>query len=161
MKVSDELPVRPAALVSLAVMVWLPCARPVGVNDHTPLALAVVVPSTVEPSLSVTVALASAVPVRASLDVMLSVDDAGIVRQRHRHGGRRSIVGEGQRRAAGEPGGIGLAGGDGLAALRQAGRGERPHPAGIGGRGAEHGRALAQRHRRIGIGSAGQGIVGR
>ena len=33
MKVSDEEPVRPAALVSLAVMVWAPCARPVGVND--------------------------------------------------------------------------------------------------------------------------------
>ena len=32
-------------------MVCKPCARPVGVNDHTPLALAVVVPSTVEPSL--------------------------------------------------------------------------------------------------------------
>ena len=57
----------------------------------------------------------------------------------NRRSGRRGIVGEGQRRAAGKPGGIGLAGGDGLAALRQAGRGERPHPAGIGRRGAEHG----------------------
>ena len=62
---------RPAALVSLAVMVWLPWASPVGVNDQTPLALAVVVPRTVEPSLSVTVALASAVPVSASLEVTL------------------------------------------------------------------------------------------
>ena len=88
------------------------------------------------------------------------VGAAGVVRQRHRYGGRRGIVGEGQRRAAGEPGGIGLAGGDGLAALRQAGRGERPHAAGIGGRGAEHRRAFAQRHRCIGIGGAGQGIVG-
>ena len=65
------MPVRPAALVSLAVMVWAPCARPVGVNDHTPLPLAVVLPSTVEPSVSVTVALASAVPVSASLEVTL------------------------------------------------------------------------------------------
>ena len=65
------MPVRPAALVSLAVTVWLPWAKPVGVNDQTPLALAVVVPSTVEPSLRVTVALASAVPVSASLEVTL------------------------------------------------------------------------------------------
>ena len=71
MKVSDDEPVRPAALVSLAVMVWAPWARPVGVNDHTPLPLAVVLLRTVEPSLSVTVALASAVPLRASLEVML------------------------------------------------------------------------------------------
>ena len=42
---------RPAALVSLAVTVWVPWAKPVGVNDQTPLALAVVVPSTVAPSL--------------------------------------------------------------------------------------------------------------
>src|SRR5690242_7710643 len=52
-------------------MVCKPCARPVGENDHTPPALAVVVPSTVEPSLRVTVALGSAVPVSASLAVML------------------------------------------------------------------------------------------
>ena len=45
--------------------------QPVGVKAHRPLALAVVVPSTVEPSLSVTVALASAVPVSASLEVTL------------------------------------------------------------------------------------------
>src|SRR4029077_17481519 len=51
-------------------MVCKPCARPLGVNDHTPLTLAVVVPRTVEPSLMVTVALASAVPVSASLAVM-------------------------------------------------------------------------------------------
>ena len=68
---SEEQPVRPAALVSLAVTVWVPWARPVGVNDQTPVALAVVVPSTVAPSLSVTVALASAVPVSASLEVTL------------------------------------------------------------------------------------------
>jgi len=40
------------------------------VNDHTPLALAVVVPSTVVPSLIFTVALGSAVPVSASSAVM-------------------------------------------------------------------------------------------
>src|ERR1700758_2292352 len=51
-------------------MVCKPCARLVGVNDHTPLALAVVVPSTVEPSLIFTVALGSAVPVSASSAVM-------------------------------------------------------------------------------------------
>ena len=39
MKVSDEEPVRPAALVSLAIMVWAPWARPVGVKAHTPLAV--------------------------------------------------------------------------------------------------------------------------
>ena len=38
---------------------------------QTPEALAVVLPRTVEPSLSVTVALASAVPVSASLEVTL------------------------------------------------------------------------------------------
>src|SRR5690349_15160531 len=69
-KVSDEDPVSPVALVSLAVMVCKPCARLVGVNDHTPLASAVVVPSTVEPSVKVTVAFGSALPVSASFVVM-------------------------------------------------------------------------------------------
>ena len=73
MKVSEELPVRPAALVSLAVMVCAPWARPVGVKAQTPEALAVVLPRTVEPSVRVTVALASAVPVSASLEVTLLV----------------------------------------------------------------------------------------
>ena len=71
MKVSDEVPVRPAALVSLAVTVCAPCASPVGVKAQTPEALAVVVPRTVEPSVNVTVALASAVPVSASFEVTL------------------------------------------------------------------------------------------
>src|SRR5690242_15312623 len=70
-KVRDAVPVRPAALVSLAVMVCEPWARPVGVNDHAPLALAVVVPSTVDPAVNVTVAFGSAVPVSASLAVTL------------------------------------------------------------------------------------------
>ena len=71
MKVSDDDPVSAAALVSVAVMVCAPWARPVGVKAQTPEALAVVLPRTVEPSLSVTVALASAVPVSVSLEVML------------------------------------------------------------------------------------------
>ena len=40
-------------------------------------------------------------------------------------------------------GGIGFAGGHGLGALGQASRGEGPDAAGIGGGGAEHGRAFA------------------
>ena len=58
-KVNDAVPVLPATSVSLATMVCAPCARPLGVNDQAPLAFAVVVPSTVAPSVSVTTALAS------------------------------------------------------------------------------------------------------
>ena len=72
-KVSEEVPVLPAASVSLATMVWAPLARPVGVKLHTPLALAVVVPSVVEPSLSVTTAFASPDPVSVSFAVILSL----------------------------------------------------------------------------------------
>ena len=85
-KVNDAVPVLPATSVSLATMVCAPCARPVGVNDQAPLALAVVVPSTVAPSVSVTTALASAVPLSAGFEVILSVDDEPVsLRQRHRH----------------------------------------------------------------------------
>ena len=61
---------------------------------------------------------------------------------------------------AGQPCGIGLAGGDGLRTLGQAGRGEGPHAGGIGGGGAENGGALGQRHGGVGVGGAGQRIVG-
>ena len=82
------------------------------------------------------------------------------MRQRHGHGRRGGVVGEGQRRAAGQACGIGLAGGDGLRTLGQAGRGEGPDAGGIGGGGAENGRALGQRHGGVGVGGAGQRIVG-
>ena len=59
--------------------------------------------------------------------------------QRHGHGRRSGVVGEGERRAAGQPGGIGLAGGDGLRTLGEASRGEGPDAGGIGGGAAEHG----------------------
>src|SRR5450759_2504503 len=72
---SEAEPVFPAASVSLATSVCAPLARPVGVYDHAPLALAMVVPSTLEPSLIVTTALASPVPLSAAFDVILSVDD--------------------------------------------------------------------------------------
>ena len=85
---------------------------------------------------------------------------AGVMGQRHGHGRRGGVIGEGQRGAAGQPRGIGLAGGDGLRTLRQAGRGEGPHAASIGGGAAEHGRALAQRHGGVGVGGAGERIVG-
>ena len=42
-KESEAVPVLPAALVSLATMVWAPSARPVGVNAQAPLELAVAV----------------------------------------------------------------------------------------------------------------------
>ena len=82
------------------------------------------------------------------------------MRQRRSHGRRGGVVGEGQRRGAGQPCGIGLAGGDGLRTLGQAGRGEGPDARGIGGGGAENGGALGQRHGGVGVGGAGQRIVG-
>src|SRR6516165_8917503 len=69
MKLSEAEPVSPTVLVSLTVTVCKPCDRAVGVNDQSPLAFVIVVPRTVDPSVRVTVALASAVPVRASLAV--------------------------------------------------------------------------------------------
>ena len=54
--------VLPAASVCVAVMLCVPCAVRLTVADHAPLALAVVVPTTVLPSSTVTAAPASAVP---------------------------------------------------------------------------------------------------
>ncbi len=73
MKVNAAVPVFPNASVWLATMVCVPSNRPVGVNDHTPAPFEVVVPRTVVPSVSVTSALASLVPVSASLEVTLSL----------------------------------------------------------------------------------------
>jgi len=68
---------------------------------------------------------------------------AGGVRQRRGHGGRHGVVGEAQRRRAGQPCGIGLGGGDGLRTLGQPGRGEGPDAGGIGGGAAKDGGAFA------------------
>ena len=64
-KVSETVPVLPAASVSLATIVCEPCGNPVAANDQAPAAFAIVVPRTVEPSVNVTTALGSAVPVSA------------------------------------------------------------------------------------------------
>ena len=77
-KVNDAVPVLPAESVSLATIVCAPCARPVGVNDQAPLAFAVVVPRTVAPSVSVTTALGSPVPLSVGFEVTPSVDEAPV-----------------------------------------------------------------------------------
>src|SRR5258708_10051767 len=60
-------------------MVWLPLAKPVGVNEQAPLALAVAVAATAVPSMvKWTTAPGSAVPVRAGLAVILSVAEAPV-----------------------------------------------------------------------------------
>lgn len=66
----------PTASVAFVVRTWLPVAK-VGVSVQLPAASAVVVPMSVVPSYSVTVALASAVPDTTGvvLEVMLSVFD--------------------------------------------------------------------------------------
>src|SRR4029077_7926402 len=71
-------PVKPAALVSLAVRAYELSARPTGANDHTPLALAVVLPRTVLPVIILTTAFGSAVPVSASFKVILSVAETPV-----------------------------------------------------------------------------------
>ena len=76
--VNEAVPVRPAELVSLATTVCDPSASPVGVNDHTPVALAVTVPSVFDPSVILTLAFGSAEPVKASFEVILSVDDTPV-----------------------------------------------------------------------------------
>ena len=66
----------PPALVSLATMVCWPSARPVGVNDQAPLALAVAVAATAVPStVNFTVEFGSAVPLRVALEVIVSVEE--------------------------------------------------------------------------------------
>ena len=76
----------PATSVALAVIAWTPGASAVVATDHAPAALARPVPTTVAPSNSVTVAFASAVPVKVSV---LHVGD--IV------GARRAAVGRRQQ----------------------------------------------------------------
>ena len=74
-KVSDAVPVFPNPSVWLATMVWTPSASPVGANDQAPAPFEVVVPRTVAPSVSVTSVLAAPVPLRAALEVILSLAD--------------------------------------------------------------------------------------
>ena len=75
-KVSDALPVLPAASVSLATTVWEPLTRPVGVKLQAPDASEVAVPAMALPStVKWTTALAAPLPVRVGFDVILSVDD--------------------------------------------------------------------------------------
>src|SRR5438105_15121451 len=60
-------------------MVWLPLARPVGVNDQAPLALAVAVAAMAAPStVKWTTAPGSAVPLSAGLAVILSLAEAPV-----------------------------------------------------------------------------------
>src|SRR6476659_8476083 len=78
-KVNERVPVTPAALVSLATMVWLPSARPVGVNDQAPVELAVAVAAMARLStVKWTTALGSAVPVSVGLVVILSLPEAPV-----------------------------------------------------------------------------------
>ena len=76
-KMREAVPLLPAASVSLATIVWLPSAKLVGVNVHTPLALAVsLVPAIARPStVKCTTAFGSPEPVSVSFEVILSVDD--------------------------------------------------------------------------------------
>ena len=63
-KVSEAVSVLPAGSVSLATMVWLPSAKPVGEKLHTPLELAVAVCAMALPStVKCTTAFASPEPV--------------------------------------------------------------------------------------------------
>src|SRR5450755_515836 len=73
-KVSEAEPVLPAVSVSLATTVCGPSDR-LGVKLQVPPALAVAVPNVETPSLNVTTAVASPPPVRASFDVILSLED--------------------------------------------------------------------------------------
>ena len=67
----------PARSVALATIAWTPFANGLAAMDHTPAASAWLLPTTVAPSNSVTVALASAVPVNVGVVtlVVLSVFD--------------------------------------------------------------------------------------
>src|SRR5262245_42687197 len=66
-RAADDAPVLPAASVAVAVKLWPPLASVAVVYDHAPLAFAVAVPIWVDPSNSLTVLPASAVPVRVSV----------------------------------------------------------------------------------------------
>ena len=70
----------PAASVAIAVMVCEPPAMfAEGVNVHAPAPFAVVVPSTVAPSLITMVALASAVPVKVGVRLVVEEPSVGEV----------------------------------------------------------------------------------
>jgi hypothetical protein len=66
-----EVPEVPPAFVAVAVYVWLPSVTPESVRFHRPEIEAVVAPRTVEPSRTVTVAPACAVPESEKADVRL------------------------------------------------------------------------------------------
>src|SRR5207248_1260757 len=74
-KVKNAVPALPAVSVSDTRIVWLPSSSPTGANVQSPLASAVVVPSTVVPSINVTSAFGSPEPVSVGVEVILSVDD--------------------------------------------------------------------------------------
>jgi len=65
--------VLPAASVAVAVMTWVPLFRAAVVYFHVPWALTVVVPSSVDPSYTLTLVLASPVPARVMLWFALMV----------------------------------------------------------------------------------------
>src|SRR4051794_16968519 len=77
--VSELVPVKPAALVSPATMVWLPSAKPVGVNDQAPVELAVAVAAMAMLStVKCTTASGSAVPMSVAWVVILSLPEAAV-----------------------------------------------------------------------------------
>src|SRR5258708_9500 len=77
-KMSDAVPVRLIALVSLAIKVWAPSASPVGVNTQLPALLVIVWPSVFGPSLIMTIAFGSAVPATVGFEVMPSIGDTPV-----------------------------------------------------------------------------------
>src|SRR5579871_5989745 len=68
--VSDAEPVLPAASVSLAVIVFVPVASPLGLKDHAPEESAVVVPSVTLPAFRVTAAPAFPLPLSLALVIL-------------------------------------------------------------------------------------------
>ena len=68
----------PAMSVSLATIVWVPCASDAGAKDQVPAPFANADPSTRVPSVRVTVAPASPDPVSAAFAVILSDADAPV-----------------------------------------------------------------------------------
>jgi hypothetical protein len=71
LKVSEAVPLLPAASVSLATTVCEPSANPAGVNVQAPLTSAVDVPAIANPSnVKCTTASGSPVPLSASFDVI-------------------------------------------------------------------------------------------
>ena len=78
-KLSDAVPVLPAALVSLTMIVCAPSKSPLGVKLQFPLASAVAVdPISVPSTLKCTTALASPEPCKEGSLVILSLDEAPV-----------------------------------------------------------------------------------